>query len=119
MNIIRNKPAVPFPVTDCRFSDVLYPLKTHGDDDEAMFFRAKDCGISHMFYGGVNDGAWYILGQKDGRWVFAYGDAGEDEEWVCCFESFPEVGEPYRPWFQQALVDFALRSPAPTSRYYH
>ncbi|MBC8739784.1 hypothetical protein F6X40_24020 [Paraburkholderia sp. UCT31] len=63
---------------------------------------AEDAKLSHVVDSVVINGTYYILGFKGARWAFVYG--AEDGDWGCCFQSFGEVGEPYQPWFEDAVL---------------
>lgn len=40
----------------------------------------------------------------DGEFIYHYGTP----EWTCSFAQFSEVGQPYQPWFQNALQSIAI-----------
>ncbi len=54
----------------------------------------------------IVDGTYYIFAREDDDPIYTYGT----EEVGYEYHSFSEVGEPYQPWFKEALDGLDLKS---------
>ena len=74
------------------------------EEEQEMFIieKADDARVRHIVDSAIIDGHYYILGYRDNQWLFVYG--AEDDEWGCQFDLFSEVGVPYQPWFEDAVL---------------
>ncbi|WP_321935480.1 hypothetical protein [Paraburkholderia sp. J8-2] len=71
---------------------------------------ATDAKLTAILDHEIKDGTMYVLGTRANTdtahlliadLIYHYGPI--DGEWSCCFDSMAEVGEPYRPWFHEAI----------------